>query len=149
MFSLENSKPLKGNDIKVSTSIFSMILENSGFLMLSKAGVINRDFTDSVETEVAYFEIGNASFATHPGETVPQLSLRTKELMQNDGPKFIIGLGMDALGYILKPYFFDQEKNVPHSEYLCSVSVGPQTQEAIFKQLKMLISNPKKTIKQD
>ena len=118
-----------------------MPLENPGFLMLSKAGVIDRDFSDSVGTEVAYFEIGNASFATHPGETVPELSKRTKALMQNDGPKFIVGLGMDALGYILKPYFFDEERKVPHSRYLCSVSVGPQTEEYIYNELQDLILN--------
>jgi hypothetical protein len=139
--SLEQSIPLKGNDIKIKTSQFVMPLENPGFLMLSKAGVIDRDFSDSVGTEVAYFEIGNASFATHPGETVPELSKRTKALMQNDGPKFIVGLGMDALGYILKPYFFDEERKVPHSRYLCSVSVGPQTEEYIYNELQDLILN--------
>ncbi len=140
---LDNSTPVIGNEINVKTSIFPMPLENTGFLMLSKAGVISRDFTDSVSTEVAYFEIGNASFATHPGETVPQLSLRTKELMRNDGPKFIVGLGMDALGYILKPYFFDEEKEIPHSKYLCSVSVGPETQEHIYNELSKLITENK------
>ena len=139
--SLEQGIPLKGNDINIKTSQFVMPLENPGFLMLSKAGVIDRDFSDSVGTEVAYFEIGNASFATHPGETVPELSKRTKALMQNDGPKFIVGLGMDALGYILKPYFFDEERKVPHSGYLCSVSVGPQTEEYIYNELQDLILN--------
>ena len=141
-----DSKPIKGNEVFVQTSIFNLPMENEGFAMLAKAGVVNRDFSDSVMTEVAYFKIGNASFATHPGETVPELSLRTKDLMNNDGPRFIMGLGMDALGYILKPYFFDEERAIPHSPYLCRVSVGPQTQEFIFKELKDLIQLDPKTL---
>ena len=136
---MKTSKPLNGQLITYNSQIIKMPLENQGFRMLSEAGVIDRKLQDSVTTEIAYFTIGNAAFATHPGETVPQLSHRTKDLMYNDGPKFVIGLGMDALGYILKPYFFDPEKKVPHSPYLCSVSVGPKTQEFIYNTLKDLI----------
>jgi len=136
---LENSTALKGSTLDFKSSIFQLPMENQGFRMLAEAGVVDRAFSDSVTTEVAYFEIGNASFATHPGETVPELSHRTKASMENDGPKFVVGLGMDALGYILKPYFFDQERAIPHSSYLCKVSVGPQTQELIFAELKEIM----------
>ena len=51
-----------------------------------------------------------------------------------------------AEGYILKPYFFDEERAIPHSPYLCRVSVGPQTQEFIFEELKDLIQSDLKTL---
>ncbi len=131
---------LRSNEIRFSSSKFLIPLENQAFKMLSNAGVIHREFGDSVLTEIACFTLGNAVFATHPGETTPSLSLRTKELMATDGPKFILGLGMDALGYILKPYFFNESLNIPHSKYLCSVSVGIQTETFILKELKRIIN---------
>ncbi len=139
--SLEEAEPIKGSKISFHSTYFKLPVENPGFLALSQMDVIKRDFTDSTTTEVAFFTIGNAAFATHPGETVPELSFRTKKLMSNDGPRFVIGLGMDALGYILKPEFFDPEQNIPHSPYLCSVSLGVKTQEMVYNVLKGLISS--------
>ena len=132
---LIKSKPLVGNKIDFKSKIVDFPVLNAGFRMLSKGGVIKRDFSENVESEIAYFSIGNAQFATHPGETVPALSHQTKALMKRDGPKFVMGLGMDALGYILKPSFFDPAKKIPHSEYLTGMSVGPQTMEIIHKTL--------------
>ena len=128
------SKNINFNAVKVDFP-----LSNPSFLMLSKAGIIKRDFGKTVSSEIAYFNIGDASFATHPGETCPALGLATKELMNNKGPKFVLGLSQDALGYIIKPSFFDQSKNIPHSEYLTGMSIGPATMGIILSNLKMLI----------
>ncbi len=138
---LKKAKPLKGTNLRFRSIVFSMPVENEGFKMLSRAGVIRRVISDSVSTEIAVFNIGEAYFATHPGETVPQLSIRTKSMMKTDGPKFVLGLGMDALGYILKPEFFDPGLEIPHSTYLCSVSVGPQTERFVFNYLKKLMTD--------
>jgi hypothetical protein len=116
-------------------------LANPSFQMLSKAGIIKRDFGKTVSSEIAYFTIGDACFATHPGETSPALSLATKSLMDNKGPKFILGLSQDALGYIVKPSFFDMSNKIPHSEYLTGMSIGPATMGIIFSTLQMLIKN--------
>ena len=137
---LDSGDVLTGNDIEFISKKVMLPVENEGFKMLSQLGVVTRKFTDSVETEIAYFNVGNAHFATHPGETVPAMSHQTKSLMPNNGPKFILGLGNDALGYILKPYFFDANRQVPHSAYLCSVSLGPQTMDLIMKTLQELIA---------
>jgi hypothetical protein len=128
------SKNINFNAVKVNFP-----LSNPSFLMLSKAGIIKRDFGKTVSSEIAYFNIGDASFATHPGETCPALGLATKELMNNKGPKFVLGLSQDALGYIVKPSFFDLSKNIPHSEYLTGMSIGPATMGIILSNLKMLI----------
>jgi hypothetical protein len=65
-------------------------------------------------------------------------------MMQTKGPKFVLGLGMDALGYILKPSFFDPQQKIPHSEYLCSVSLGVQTQTYVMRALEALIQRNKR-----
>jgi len=116
-------------------------MKNQGFSMLSKAGVIKRKFGEMVESEIATFNIGEAQFATHPGETVPAMGLETKAAMKGAGPKFVLGLSQDALGYILKPSFFIKENNIPHSEYLTGMSIGPETMKIIMDTLKMLLSN--------
>lgn len=113
-------------------------VENQTFKMLSKAGVIKREFGTTVTSEIAYFSIGDCSFATHPGETVPALGLASKDLMKNKGAKFVIGLSQDALGYILKPSFFNPENKIPHSEYLTGMSIGPATMGIILDTLKEL-----------
>ncbi len=136
---LDTSSPLKKTKIIFKSRQVSLPVHNNNFKLLSQLGVVNRSFADSVTTELAYFEIGEASFATHPGETVPAMSLATKKMMSNKGPKMILGLGMDALGYILKPSFFDTSNQIPHSTYLCSVSLGQHTQNIILEQLKSLI----------
>jgi hypothetical protein len=114
-------------------------LANPAFQMLSKSGIIKRTFGKTVSSEIAFFTIGDAYFATHPGETSPALSLATKKLMNNKGPKFVLGLSQDALGYIIKPSFFDSSKNIPHSKYLTGMSIGPETMEIIYSTLNTLV----------
>ena len=128
------SKNINFNSVKVEFP-----LSNPSFQMLSKAGIIKRDFGKTVSSEIAYFKIGDASFATHPGETCPALGIATKKLMNNKGPKFVLGLSQDALGYIIKPSFFDMSNNIPHSEYLTGMSIGPETMGIILSNLKTLI----------
>lgn len=135
---LTRPSKIKGNDLTFASSIIDLPVNNTGFIQLSKAGVIDRNIDTTVKTEIAWFTIGNAVFATHPGETVPAMSIATKELMHTDGPKFVLGLSMDALGYILKPYFFDQSRKIPHAEYLCGMSLGPETSRHVMETLKML-----------
>ncbi len=130
---LQKSKPLKGNSLVFSSRIFGLPVENAGFIQLSQAGVINRKIDKVVTTEIAWFSMGNAQFATHPGETVPAMSIASKKMMKAGGPKFVMGLSMDALGYILKPSFFDSTRNIPHSKYLCSMSVGPKTSAIVME----------------
>ena len=141
LIALKNKKEIQGDELIFRSKQLNIPLTNPGFKQLSAMGVIKREFTDSVLTEIAWFSVGNAVFATHPGETVPAMSLATKTMMQTNGPKFILGLSMDALGYILKPEFFDAEKKIPHSEYLCSMSVGIETMAFIIKALGSLSKN--------
>jgi hypothetical protein len=131
---------LQNSSITYTSKQFEMPVSNPGFKMLSEAGVISRNIEKGTLCEIAWFSIGEAMFATHPGETIPAMGKATKELMRTNGPKFIMGLSMDALGYILSPDFFDPSKKIPHAPYLCSMSVGPEAMPLIMDVLRELAS---------
>jgi hypothetical protein len=135
---LKSGKKMKSNAITFKSKVINIPVENEGWKQLAAIGTIKRNITEKVETEIAYFKIGNAQFVTHPGETAPFYSLASKKLM-NTGPKFILGLGNDALGYILKPSYFE-DKTLPHAEYLTSMSVGKQAGPLIMTAIEDLIS---------
>lgn len=139
MAALKNPQSIESNDIAFKRKVISLPVENEGFRQLAAIQVIKRKITDSVSTELVMFDIGEAKFATHPGETVPAMALATKGMMKTDGPKFILGLGMDALGYILKPAFFNPDAKIPHSEYLCSMSLGPKTMDLIMQEIDAMV----------
>lgn len=136
---LPSAKAMTNTTIAFKSLAIQFPVENEGWKQLSAIGTIKRNIQDSVKTEIAWFAIGDAQFATHPGETAPFYGLETKKVM-NTGPKFILGLGNDALGYIVKPTFFE-DKNIPHSEYLTSMSVGKQTGPLLMEGLKKVVSS--------
>ncbi len=134
--SLTDAKALTGSDIHFEKATIPFPVENEAWQQLAAGGIIHRKVTDSIESEVAWFSVGNASFATHPGETAPIYGLQTKEMMP-DGPKFILGLSQDALGYIVKPVYFE-DQNLPHAAYLTRMSLGKQTGPILMETLKNL-----------
>ena len=113
-------------------------VSNQNFQALSQYGIIDRAISDSVQTELAWFSIGEAQFATHPGESTPTHSKQSKELMTGDGPKFVLGLGMDALGYILTPDFYLEEPTVKHSGYLQVMSIDPEAGNLMMKHIEAM-----------
>jgi hypothetical protein len=133
---LKNSQPLDSALIRFKSKLIQLPVSNPGFKQLAAIGVLDRPITDSVTTEIAWFSIGNVQFATHPGETTPVHSLETKALMRQKGPKVVIGLGMDALGYLLSPHFFDPQKPLPHTGYLLSRSIDPAAGPLLMEQLR-------------
>ena len=135
---LTKARPLASGKLQFSSKRIKFPVENEGWRQLSAIGTIKRPIQDSVSTEIAWFSIGEAQFATHPGETAPFFALETKNLMPGTGPKFVLGLSNDALGYILKPAFFE-DKTLPHAEYLTSMSVGKPTGPLLLEQLKALL----------
>lgn len=121
---LKTPSPLENPAIVFKRKKFDMPVSSFGFRLLSRLGVLKRKIGKTVKTEIAWFEIGDAQFVTHPGESAPFYGLESKKLMQKPGPKFVLGLAMDAMGYILRPEFFDKTLAIPHSPYLTSMSVG-------------------------
>lgn len=135
---LQKPTPVSGNSIRFVSRAFEMPVSNTALKQLANAQVIKRDIAEGTLTEIAWFTIGEAGFATHPGETSPLYSLETKKLMTNKGPKFILGLGMDELGYILKPDFFQPGTSLHSAKYLTSMSPGPDAGPAMMEILKEL-----------
>jgi hypothetical protein len=134
---LMSAHPLKETTISFCSKQIKLAVENEGWKQLSAIGTIRRSISDSVTTEIAWFKIGDAQFAAHPGETAPYYGLETKKWMSS-GPRFVLGLSNDALGYILKPTFFE-DKNIPHTEYLTGMSLGKSTAPRLMQQLKDLM----------
>jgi hypothetical protein len=135
--SMKTGRDLDSTTLEVRSQVFAMPVENKVFMALAGIGVINRDINESVVTEVAWFRIGNLQGATHPGETAPFYGLETKKMM-GKGPNMVLGLGLDAMGYILKPHFFEND-SVPHSEYLTSMSVGREAGPLVMENLRAII----------
>lgn len=135
---LKEKEELSFNDIAFRNEVFELPVTNPGWAQLSAAGVIKRDISSTTTTEMAWFKIGEAQFITHPGETPPAFSLASKGFM-GEGPKFVIGLGLDAMGYILKPEYFDPESNLPHAEYLTRMSPGKEAGPLVLEKIEKLI----------
>lgn len=138
---LPKANLLTSSEISFHSKQVKFPVDNEGWKQLAAIGTIKREIKDSVTTELAWFSIGEAQFATHPGETAPYYGLETKKLM-GTGPRFVLGLGNDALGYIVKPSFFE-DKNIPHAEYLTGMSVGKPTAPLMMDQLRLIIPGSK------
>jgi hypothetical protein len=136
---LEQATPVKGRSVRFARKVFAMRNDNELFRQISAAGLnlIPREFADGVETEVAWFAVGDAQFATHPGETAPTFTWDTEALMDT-GPKFVVGLGLDQLGYIVKPEWFDSP-DIPFAPYQTSMSLGRQTGPNMMAALESII----------
>jgi hypothetical protein len=134
--SLQQPKYLQSHKISFQTETIIFPVANSGWKQLMQAGIIKLPVSDELKTEVVCLKIGEATFVTHPGETAPIFGLQTKDLM-TEGPQFVIGLGQDALGYILKPSYFS-DQSLPHAPYLTSMSLGPETGPLLMEHIERL-----------
>ena len=135
---LDRTQPLEDTALRFAHRPFAMPVENDAFRMMGALGLVPRDFTEAVQTEVAWFAVGPAQFATHPGETAPAFAAQTRALMDTQ-PKFILGLGFDELGYVCPTYYFERTDEIPHADYLISMSPSPQAGPAMMAALKTII----------
>ena len=138
---LETGKPLHPTAIRIRNRRIDMPVENPGWRQLAQMGVIDRAIDATTTTEMVWFAIGPAQFVTHPGETPPAYSFLSRELMDSE-PTFVLGLAMDAMGYILKPEYFD-DPELPHAAYLTSMSPGREAGPLVVETLKSLIPQGK------
>ncbi|MGN6437360.1 MAG: neutral/alkaline non-lysosomal ceramidase N-terminal domain-containing protein [Agriterribacter sp.] len=135
---LQHAKPLEKQTIRYASQQFEMPVSNQALKELAKASVIKRDIVEGTPTEIAWFSIGEAMFATHPGESSPLYSLNTKSMMKTTGPKFVLGLGLDELGYIIKPEFFTPGTKLHAASYLTSMSPGKNAGATMMQVLAEL-----------
>ncbi|MBL7856797.1 MAG: neutral/alkaline non-lysosomal ceramidase N-terminal domain-containing protein [Cyclobacteriaceae bacterium] len=136
--SLANPTGMAQSNITYRTKIFDFPVTHPGWQQLSDMGVIQRKLSGHTTTQMAWFKVGDVEFATHPGETPPAYSLATKALMKTKGPKIVMGLTFDAMGYILKPSFFD-DPAIPHGEYLTHMSTGREAGPTVMKKMDELV----------
>ena len=136
---LTSAKPLEGSAIRFAHKRFPMPLANEMFKQMTELGLTPRDMKGgAVETEVTWFSVGAAQFATHPGETAPVFAGETRKLMKS-GPKFVLGLGNDHLGYINPPECFDVPSKLKFADYLTSMSPGREAGPSIMAALAGII----------
>lgn len=134
---LKKTTPITGTAIRVANKVVQVPVNNPKFQFMSTAGLIPRSFTETVESEVAWFAVGPAQFATHYGETAPEYELQTKALMKSK-PKFVLGLGLDHLGYICPERYFGESK-IRFADYLSSMSPSPKAGTVMMESLKSII----------
>jgi len=136
---LKTPQPLAATALRAARHVFGMPLaEDTIFHMFGEAGLVPRSFGDTVQTEVAWFAIGPAQFATHPAETAPVFARETRALMDT-GPKFILGLGLDELGYICPTTYFDRPEDFHAAQYLTKMSPGSEAGAALLGALEKII----------
>lgn len=136
---LVNAQPQMSAPIRFRSRVFDVPLENPGFAGLIEAGVLERALHEgAVRTEVAWFALGDVEFVTHPGETSPAHSFESRKLM-NAEHSFVLGLTLDALGYILKPTYFEAGAAYPSADYLTATSLGPQAAPRLMQALEATV----------
>jgi hypothetical protein len=136
---LDHAEPRTQATIRFVHRQFDIPLENPVFSAVIEEGVVQRDLYDgNIRTEAAWFAIGDIEFVTHPGETSPAYSLASRQLM-NAEHSFVLGLTLDALGYILKPEYFAEGASFPSVEYLTATSVGPHAGPRLLETLEEIV----------
>jgi hypothetical protein len=135
---LPKAQPIDGSAIRFANKPFDMPNDSEAFKQMAEAHLVPRPMADTIQTEVAWFSVGNAQFATHPGETAPAFTWATQKLMDTE-PKFVLGLGLDELGYIIRPEFFDKPDQFPAGPYLTSMSAGRNAGPSMMTALESII----------
>ena len=144
---LAQAEPMQAPTLVYRSATMDVPLDNAGFRLLIGLGVLQRELYggwlgwQSMRTEVTYFRLGQLGFITHPGETSPYYSLVSRQLAA-DRYLMVMGLSQDAMGYILKPDYFENPQTYPHADYLTGVSVGPQAGTLLMEVVADLMSKP-------
>jgi putative sterol carrier protein len=89
-------------------------------------------------TKVAAVALGPAQIVTIPGEALPNLGFHLKRVMTGS-PKFLFGLTMDELGYILS----GDDWGMDIYKYESSTGAGPETGPMLMATLLPLIAEVK------
>lgn len=130
---LVNSAPLQENpDVFCASIPMNFPVDNEIMLMLVKNAkldyTVNAD--NSITTQVAVVNIGNAQMLTIPGEALPNIGYYLKRNMKGEH-NFLLGLTNDAFGYILTKYDFNSFQRY---DYITRTSLGEQTGELFVDQ---------------
>jgi hypothetical protein len=137
---LSRAEPLSG-PIRVAGRRFALANANRRFDLGRRLGLLDRAIEDGVmKTEVTAGSIGQFRFLTVPGEASPEVGHEFYELL-GDGPRMLLCLGQDELGYLIPPAFFSNQAY----KYERSMSVGPHavpTLAATARELLQQVNAP-------
>ncbi len=98
----------------------------------------NEDGTITVdEIEISWHRLGPAEFVVFPGEPSPEYSVMAKARMTSPW-KFAIGLGNDALGYIVEPGSLANDTTGQLEGYELKMGLGPLAGPAAWAALEGL-----------
>ncbi len=124
--------------IRLSIEPLDMRVDNWRFRLARCLGVLTRPVQDDrVRTELDALDLGPAQFITVPGEVSPAIGFAIKGHMR--GPfRFLVGLGNDELGYILRP----EEFRDPLYTYERTMSVGRAAAIVEGEMIRMLETGP-------
>lgn len=132
---LQRARPVTDSTLRFASETIVIPVANEGWKQLAQIGVLPIQVSDTLETTVAAVRIGEVGIATHPGETAPEHARLTRQML-GGGTTLILGLGLDALGYILKPDYYANPARYPHADYLMMTSVGPQAAPLMMAGLR-------------
>lgn len=131
--------------IKLERKIFTLSSQNWIFNYMGKHEYIKRTIEikpteDQIMTEVVGARIRDrekviATFITVPGEPSPQLT-NELEKMSQEGINFVIALGNDELGYIVR----ESDWDIPDYEYERTMSLGKETGTIIINVVKEIFA---------
>ncbi len=120
--------------IKIKAEEVILPFKNNRLFFAAGVGLLDRTFTkEGVTSQVGSIQVGRAQIATTPGEVCPGVGLRLKGYMKGN-PNFFFCLANDEIGYILEKQHYGSSL----FEYESTVSIGPDTGEAIVEAFRSL-----------
>jgi hypothetical protein len=160
-----NTDSLKTGNITLYAKTLDLPLTNSIFRLGASLGILDRGMNGwmRLQTEVAYFKLGPASFITMPGEIYPEIvnggieapgeqdfniapveTPPVRNLMPGKY-KFVFGMTNDMIGYIIPksewdekaPFIYGEEQS-PYGEIN---SVGYDTAPILYKEVSEMIGS--------
>lgn len=120
--------------VRFSRRNLALKVDNKRFKLVGRLGVIDRDMSDAAASEIAAGAIGPLSFATAPGELLPELGRRVKKSLPGKY-RLLICLGLDEVGYILPEEYWSD----PLYHYERSMSLGRQAAATYLAGLERLL----------
>jgi len=122
-------------ELALASKTVELPVHNTSLIKAARAGVVKREVGDppTLDTEVSVLELRPfASVATLPGEPLPAVGLRVKEMLGTPH-RFLVSLCNDEIGYII-----DRDEWDPN-RYEESMSPGPLTCEILLSALSELL----------
>jgi hypothetical protein len=136
--------------IEVNREVLTLPLENPLFYGAMLMGLLNRSYYDSttgylgsIRSEVEVITIGEAQIITIPGEALPSIGHRLKQMMTGRY-NFILGLTNDEVGYIIPEEEWDWNGTWMDGDwtgkYEESMSLGPAVAVIVENTLMKMLS---------